>query len=242
MKSGYSYYRNKKIQSILLPVIFCSVAFWGLIVCLGADFYKLSVFFFVLYPIIVCVGYYFYLKNIDIDDRYAILWKALLFLLVLILLGILLIAISESFIELRHADVFGIVLAICVPPIMLLVIPVNLTRKRIIPAISLLQQVWEKNWYLENDVQGAEKGDAWIFYKNGQLIITSPYRDGQEKSLVYSWQYDPRMRSIILHSGNKTRVLINITVKNNGSGIQSLSFTTNHPNSLHQFSSVMPEG
>ena len=247
MKSGYSYYKSKKIQSILLPVIFCSIAFWGLLFFVfadGGDVDDISVLAAFLYSIMVCGGYYYYLKKVDLDDGFAILWKALLFLLVIIFVGFLLCGISYAmnFVELGDADVFSAVLILCILPIMLLVIPVNLTRKRIIPAISLLQQVWEKSWYLENDVQGAEKGDAWIFYKNGQLIITSPYRDGQEKSLTYSWQYDPRMRSIILYSGSKTRVLMNIEVKNNGSGIQSLSFTTNHPNSLHQFSSVMPEG
>ncbi len=245
MKSGYSYYRNKKIQSILLPVIFCSVAFWGLLITWSeGDINDISVLAAFLYPIMVCGGYYYYLKKVDLDDWFATLWKALLFLFVIIFAGFLLCGISSemNFVEFRDADIFSGVLILCILPIMLLVMPVNLTRKKIVPAISLLQQVWEKSWYLENDVQGAEKGDAWIFYRNGQLIITSPCRDGREKSLVYYWKYDPKMQSIILYSENRTQVLINIAVKNYGSGIQSLSFTTNHPNSLHQFSSVMPEG
>lgn len=119
------------------------------------------------------------------------------------------------------------------------VILLIITFNEIMPVITIFYNILEKNWYLENEAPNSEKGEAWIFYKNGKLIITSPL-ESKEISHVYAWKYNPQMKSIILLSEERTQVFFNFNVQN-FYNYQSLSFTTNQPNSLYQFSSMMPQ-
>lgn len=120
--------------------------------------------------------------------------------------------------------------------VILLIITFNETM----PVITIFYNILEKNWYLENEAPNSEKGETWIFYKNGKLIITSPLKESKEISHVYAWKYNPQMKSIILLSEERTQVFFNFNVQN-FYNYQSLSFTTNQPNSLYQFSSMMPQ-
>lgn len=115
-----------------------------------------------------------------------------------------------------------------------------MTACKIMLAISPFDNICETNWYLENDAPNSEKGEAWVFYWNGKLIITSPLKEGKGNSRVYSWKYNPQMKSIILLSEERTQVFFNFNVQN-FCNYQSLSFTTNQPNTLYQFSSRSPE-
>ena len=124
--------------------------------------------------------------------------------------------------------------------IIIWIILLAITFNEIMPTINIFYNILERNWYLENDAPNSEKGEVWVFYWNGKLIITSPLKESKGKSCVYSWKYNPQMKSIILLSEERTQVFSNFNIQN-FFNYQLLSFTTNQSSSLYQFSSMMPQ-
>ena len=103
---------------------------------------------------------------------------------------------------------------------------------------SVLNYFWERVWYLYENAPLSSRGETWIFYKNGMLLISNRQKDFKDITNTYTWKYNPKMNSIIIFSKNRTQVFTNIEVKKIN-GIEHLSFTSTLPCSLYNFSTVV---
>ena len=103
---------------------------------------------------------------------------------------------------------------------------------------SKLNYIWERVWYLSENAPLALKGEAWVFYKNGTLLISSIQKNFKDITNTYTWKYNPKMNSIIIFSKNRTQIFTNIEVKEIN-GIQLLTFTSILPYSTYSFSPVI---
>lgn len=243
MKNFSIYYQIKRLQCLVLPTLF----FFMVLFIINETGLPINPFNAIITIITILLGYGPWVldgANDYWNDWLKILRNMTMGLVVTIYflyLGARLLAenitIDEQINEwiLVHIGEYFSDCCFIIVWVILLVITFN----EIMPAINLFYNILERNWYLENDAPNSEKGEVWIFYKNGKLIITSPLKEGKEISHIYSWKYNPQMKSIMLLSEERTQVFSNFNVQTFLN--QTLSFTTNQQNSLYQFSSMMPQ-
>ncbi len=242
MKNFALYYQIKRLQCLVLPTLFF---FMALLIFDKIEVSK-NPFNAIIAVIAILIGYYYLLQEVENWDDWLDILMPTIFCLCGIILSLYLIGIyftQQTTIDeqinnwiLTHIGKYFSDCCLLIISIILFL----MTPFKIMPAITPFNNICETNWYLENDAPNSEKGEAWIFYKNGKLIITSPLKESKEISHVYVWKYNPQMKSIILLSEERTQVFSNFNVQN-FYNYQSLSFTTNQPNSLYQFSSMKPQ-
>ncbi len=237
MKNFALYHQIKRLQCLVQPTLFILMALF----ILGTIEEPKNHFDAIIAVIAILIGYYCLLQGVENwDDWLEILMTTTYcFVITLVLYSIGMYFTQQTTIDeqinhwiLTHIGKYFLECYLLPTWIILFF----MTLPKIMPAISPFDTICETNWYLENDAPNSEKGESWVFYWNGKLIITSPLKEGKGNSHVYSWKYNPQMKSIILLSEERTQVFFNFKVQN-FSNYQSLSFTTNQPNSLYQFSS-----
>lgn len=243
MKNFALYYQIKKMQCLVLPTITFFIILF-IFNEMGVDKNPCNT---IIGIITILIGYYYSLQEVKSwDDCWEILIPAIFILgsIVFLLYGTGIYITQQTAIDeqinnwiLTHIGNYFSDCCLIITWVILLI----MTTSKIMSTIIPFNNLWEKNWYLENDAPNSEKGEAWVFYKNGKLIITSPRKGGTEKSCIYSWKFNPQMKSIILLSEERTQVFFNFNVQDSFLDYQSLSFTSNQPNSLYQFSSMMPK-